>query len=468
MSVWQVYSLIMVEFIAEYSIFCVLFFRKLAHRRHFWVRAPLFIAAIFALGIPVAFLYHIPLGNYADCLGNTVWGRVLIYTFLFAMFALFSWRCYNERFTKILFICSMAYAAQNLAYKAYLIFWTIGDQCGWYNGWGSMFTVWYRLMYYAIFLTLTAAIYFLYIRRTMDKLQGNELNTKMFVIVVIILAVTVLLCSLEDVNFARLSVERENHFLEPVYYALRQTGNAFSVICCLVILLLSSKAIVENKLLQELEYLKYTVRQGEMQYRISKDSIERINIKCHDIKYKLDALAAQSGISVESLKDLRDSISIYDARLETGNRLLNVLITEKSLYCEQNGINLSCMIDGEKLEFMETGDLYCLFGNIIDNALEAVKEISDNERRVISLVVKSKDDLILVQEENYFNGSLDFEDGLPVTTKSDKENHGFGMRSLRMIVKKYGGELNAYATNNVFHINIIFSRPRKAAETAAP
>ena len=191
---------------------------------------------------------------------------------------------------------------------------------------------------------------------------------------------------------------------------------------------------------------------------MSKDSIELINIKCHDIKYKLDALTAQGGMTPEAVKELRDSIAIYDSKTETGNQLLNILITEKSLYCEQNGINLSCMIDGVKLDFMETGDLYCLFGNLIDNALEAVKEIEEKERRVINLMVKSKDNLLLVQEENYYNGTREFEDGLPLTTKKDKNSHGFGMRSLRMIVKKYGGELAAYVSDDIFHLNIIFSR----------
>ncbi len=462
MTVWQIYRFIIIEFIVEYAVFCILFFLRLSRRRLFWVRAPLSLAGIFALGIPLAFLYSVKLGEYADCLGNTITGRVAIYFMLFMAFVLFSWLCFDEKFVKILFICSMAYATQNLSYKLYLVIWTIGEQCGWYNNWGDMFEVYYRLMYYAIFAVCVTGIYFAFIRRVTKKLQGKELNYRMLILVFLVLSVTIILCSLDDVCFAHLSVERENHFDMEIYYVMRQTSNAFSIVCCTIILLLSSKTIVQNELQREVEFLRYTVRQGEMQYAISKDSIERINIKCHDIKYKLDALAAQGGISAESLKNLRDSIEIYDARLETGNRLLNVLITEKSLYCEQNGINLSCMVDGSKLEFMETGDLYCLVGNIIDNALEAVKRIAENERRVINLVVKAKDDIIIVQEENYFNGTLEFYDGLPVTTKADKENHGFGMRSLRMIVKKYGGELNAYATDdNVFHINVIFGTPNK-------
>ena len=347
---------------------------------------------------------------------------------------------------------------QNLAYKIYLIIWTAGEQLRLYDNWGNKFDLYYRLIYYSVFAVCAVVFWFVFIRRITAKLENRKLNYRMLVITVLVLGITVLLCSVEDLYFAELSVWRENRFDEYVYFVLRETGNAFSVVCCIIVLLLASKSIIENALLQELEYLKYTVRQGERQYQMSKDSIELINIKCHDIKYKLDALTAQGGMTPEAVKELRDSIAIYDSKTETGNQLLNILITEKSLYCEQNGINLSCMIDGVKLDFMETGDLYCLFGNLIDNALEAVKEIEEKERRVINLMVKSKDNLLLVQEENYYNGTREFEDGLPLTTKKDKNSHGFGMRSLRMIVKKYGGELAAYVSDDIFHLNIIFSR----------
>jgi hypothetical protein len=239
-------------------------------------------------------------------------------------------------------------------------------------------------------------------------------------------------------------------------YVLRQSGNVFSVLCCMIVLALISSAAEELNLKREVEYLQYAVRQGERQYEISKDTIDMINVKCHDIKYKLGSVLSAGVPSAKAIDDLNESISIYDSRIETGNRLLNVLLTEKSLYCEQNNIRLSCMADGSKLSFIEDGDLYCLFGNMVDNALEAVKSIGEKERRVVNIVVKTKNDMLIVQEENYFNGEISFRDGLPVTTKEDKNYHGFGMRSIRMIARKYEGELSAFVADNVFHLNIIF------------
>ena len=267
---------------------------------------------------------------------------------------------------------------------------------------------------------------------------------------------TVVLCSVEDIYFARLSTFRENRFDRWEFLVLRQSGNVFSVICCGIVLLLASKTIESRALEQEVAYLQYAIRQGQWQYEMSKDTIELINIKCHDIKYKLAALAG-GPMGPEAWRDLEKSINIYDIKVETGNKLLDVLLTEKSLYCEQNGIRFSCLVDGEKLSFLEDGDLYCLFGNIVDNALEAVRAVEERQKRVVNLIVRAQGDMVTIQADNYYQGDLTFRDGLPLTTKADASSHGFGMRSIRMLVQKYGGAMTASARDGVFHLNILLS-----------
>lgn len=441
--VFRLYAIVIVEFLAELLVFCVLFLRGLPRPRGFWGRLPLSVLLLFALGIPVALFY--------TSFGETVYGRILVYLVLFAALILLAFWCYRS-FYAVLFRCTLAYAAQNLVYKLFLVFWTGGEAFRIFDGWEN-FDLCYRLVYYSFFAFFATVVYFLFVRGITRRLGTCRLDHRMLAITVFVLGITVLLCSFEDVFFAKLSVGRENRFENDVYVVLRQTGNIFSAVCCVIVFLLASKTVVASELSREVEYLRYAIRQGERQYRISKDTIDLINIKCHDIRYKL-ALAAKSG-NAPDLEELKEHISIYDSRIETGSPLLNVLLTEKSLFCEQNKISLSCMIDGGKLSFLEDGDLYCLFGNLLDNALEAVEKISDPERRVVDLTVKAKDGLLLVQEENYFEGELSFRDGLPVTSKGE-DYHGFGMRSLRLIVRKYGGELSAFAQGDVFHLNIIF------------
>lgn len=442
------YRIIIVEFLFEYAVFYVLFLHKFERKSKFALKTLISAVSIAATGFCITFFY--------TAFGGTVWGRVITYFALFVVFTLFAKLCFNEPFSKILFACSMAYAVQNLTYKIYLIFWTVGEYFGMYDGWGDSFNIYYRIFYYSVFAICAVVFWFVFIRKITAKLQIKTIDYKMLLIALAILVITIFLCSVEDIGFAKLCVERENRFELPVFYILRQTGNVFSVVCCIIVLILSSKSLVESELLQEVEYLKYTIKQSERQYQASKESIELINIKCHDIKYKLNALAANGTLTPQAVDELRNSISIYDTKTDTGNRILDVLLTEKKFYCEQDGIIFSYIIDGEKLNFMETSDLYCMFGNIIDNAIQAVKALAEKERKVINVSVKEKGKMLLVQAENYFDGELEFKDGLPVSSKEDKNSHGFGLRSLRLIVKKYGGELNVSVSEGIFHLNIIF------------
>ena len=93
----------------------------------------------------------------------------------------------------------------------------------------------------------------------------------------------------------------------------------------------------------------------------------------------------------------------------------------------------------------------------MDNALESVIKIQEKEKRVINLSVKAVNNMLFIQSENYYTGELQFEEGLPLTTKEDADWHGFGLKSIKMIVQKYGGELSMHAEDGVFHLSILFA-----------
>ena len=69
---------------------------------------------------------------------------------------------------------------------------------------------------------------------------------------------------------------------------------------------------------------------------------------------------------------------------------------------------------------------------------------------------------VFIHCENYFQGELEFQDEIPVTTKPDKDYHGFGIRSIKFVVEKYGGFMTIVPERDVFNINI--SVPLKEAE----
>ena len=199
----------------------------------------------------------------------------------------------------------------------------------------------------------------------------------------------------------------------------------------------------------------------ERQYRLSRENIEAINIKCHDIRHQIRHLA-DSGVVVDGavLADIAREVDVYDSVVETGNEALDTILTEKSLTCSGEGIVLTVMADGAALGFMAPADIYALFGNALDNAIEAVRRVDDPERRTITLSVRRAGGMVAVGVENYFAAEPRFSaDGLPQTSKSDSANHGFGTRSMRAIAQRYGGSLHAGTQDEIFYLNVLLAVP---------
>ena len=205
----------------------------------------------------------------------------------------------------------------------------------------------------------------------------------------------------------------------------------------------------------------------ERQYRLSRENIEAINIKCHDIRHQIRHLA-DGGAAVDRsvLSDIAREINVYDSVVETGNEALDTILTEKSLACSGEGIVLTVMADGSALDFMTPADVYALFGNALDNAIEAVRGVDDEERRTITLSVRRLKRMVAVSVENYYSGVTRFsDDGLPITSKRDRSNHGFGVRSMRAIAERYGGSLHAGVQDGVFYLNVLLAMPETPAST---
>lgn len=129
--------------------------------------------------------------------------------------------------------------------------------------------------------------------------------------------------------------------------------------------------------------LESIIRQERESYKRERSAVEVINIKCHDLKHQLRIL--EKKIDGSELRELKDAVYAYDSVFKTGNNALDAVLYLKSMDCEAKEISITCLADGKLLNFMADSDLYSLFGNILDNAIEAVEHIEDREKRVILL-----------------------------------------------------------------------------------
>ena len=243
----------------------------------------------------------------------------------------------------------------------------------------------------------------------------------------------------------------------PLYYVCK----AYAMLCCFFALWVQVAQKQKLKAQQELSLQQQLWKQQRAQYELSRKNIEVINRKCHDLKHQVSALRSviPEREKENYLDEIERSIQIYDSTIETGSEVLDTVLTEKSLYCEQHQITMTCVADGSKLGFLDGVDVYTIFCNALDNAIESVSRVSDPEKRLIAVSVWSRSDLLLIQFENYFEGSLTFEDGLPVTSKEDQDYHGFGIKSIQYAVEKYDGCMSVCPEGRLFLLRISIPIP---------
>lgn len=229
----------------------------------------------------------------------------------------------------------------------------------------------------------------------------------------------------------------------------------------LLIVLLSFCHVQETDAQKRSEEIAQLLWAEQRRFDNEKQLHEAINVKCHDIRHQIAAIRAQSTDDAyrAELKKIGKLVDIYDATPHSRNAALDVVLANKMLTCNSMNINITCMADGRRLGFVDDCDVYALFGNILDNAIEAVGRVEEPEQRIITLSVENRENFLLIECENYFSGKLVFDDGLPVTTKEDTVNHGFGTHSIRMLTEKYGGSLKLSAQDDIFTLSILLPIP---------
>lgn len=233
---------------------------------------------------------------------------------------------------------------------------------------------------------------------------------------------------------------------------------------CLSMLYVQTELFKKSALEKELLTMNLLWQQQKDQYRLTRENIDLINRKCHDLKHQVKALRhmGDDDNKEKHLKELEQSVQIYDAIVKTGNEVLDTILTEKSLYCEAHGIKISCVVDGNSLKFMDPVDLYSILGNALDNAIEEVSDIRDQQKRLIDVAVFTREKFLVINISNPVEGDLQFKGGLPVTTKADRGYHGFGLRSIRHNVQQYGGYMNVSVKNQSFILKMIIPLPNQA------
>lgn len=233
-----------------------------------------------------------------------------------------------------------------------------------------------------------------------------------------------------------------------------------------VILLFAYKGrICEMNAQKEINSMNAVLKEQYDKYRSYQSGLEMINIKYHDLKHQIAGLRGEMSAEKreEWIKKMEEELETYRPEMQTGNSVLDTIIAGKMMECRRNNIKFTCVADGTQLSFIHVTDLCNIFGNALDNAIEAVSLVRETERRMIHMTVSAQKQFVVIQISNYCEDRPEIVNDLPLTTKEDKKNHGFGVKSINYTVEKYKGHAEYEMKDHWFELKILIpiNRNRK-------
>lgn len=211
----------------------------------------------------------------------------------------------------------------------------------------------------------------------------------------------------------------------------------------------------------ELASIDAQLKSQHQEYLQSKENLDSIGRLAHDLKHQIAALRAQVDPEhmAAGFEQLEASVQQYSAQQHTGNPVLDVILTDKTHTCADKGITFTAVADGKLLDGMSSMDIASLFGNALDNAIEATSKLSDPEKRLIRLALYRQGQFVVLRVENYYDSALKTDtEGNLRTTKKDMRSHGFGVKSIRHIVQQYGGEVTIRTKDHWFTLTALVPR----------
>ncbi len=387
--------------------------------------------AVFAGGILLSFLLPTTptlseqISSFFRLLLGILYPRYLI-LFVYTLFGV--WFALDCSLWEAMFAVSAAYCMQHIIYKLYsglndLLALLIRD--------AAVLHSMYASFRFVISYVCMALFWFLFVRK-LKRLGGFRINSK-YMILLSVAAVTAanILNGIFYVVYLLLSPEELKPLLLIVYFT-------FPMLLCLLCLfgLLDGtyrETLSENFIKSQALYEKL-----REQYQTSKRHADTINIKYHDLKRFLE----NSLFSADAAADIRQAVKQYESLPKTQNNALNIVLAEKLPEMETQRIEFRSNIYAEPLSMLSGTDVYAFFSNLLSNSIEYLKS-NPTEERYIALDIQRSGDMLKIRAENPLSGTVtvDRETGLPETTKRDKENHGFGVQSMRQVMQKYGGNL---------------------------
>lgn len=220
-------------------------------------------------------------------------------------------------------------------------------------------------------------------------------------------------------------------------------------------------ALFQNKTAKEQEAIK-RARMSESKlalFKYTKETYEEIKSIRHDLKrhynylLELNRLRDHQGIE-DYLLDLCSKLSPTNDLYLCDNLILAVALSDMQQKAKQEDIAFSKTITVNTFPFSDS-ELNSVISNVLDNAYEAVSKVTKGEKMITLSIKKINAQEILIYCANTYNKDAYFEIPLLSTIKRDKNNHGYGTKIVKSIVKRYEGTAVYWKDETNFYVKII-------------
>lgn len=236
-------------------------------------------------------------------------------------------------------------------------------------------------------------------------------------------------------------------------------GEAYSnmLLVCSVVLLFTFiiNVFFSNKysrIENEAQQQRMAIYKLETQTRYYEEKMrdeERIKEIYHDMKNHLLLLEEEWGEKNSTgIENLRKEMAQYENYYRTGNKFVDIILKDKLTKATEYGIHIEDLVELIDIDFIEPLDLSTVFGNLLDNAIEACRLIEEPEKRQISISSKRERNLLIISiKNNRVCGNI--------KNAPKKVIHGYGLTNVTAAVHKYGGEIDIMEEEQEFAVNIV-------------
>ncbi len=305
---------------------------------------------------------------------------------------------------------------------------------------GQLFIQWWIYLILIVIRLIVIAICYKAFKNFKYEIQKKDLGVLSFIFLFVFFCFFV-------INYNLLNLNTIEAF--PLY-------GIGSLFCFLFIIqFLYSKNTMYIRELEKENEFKIDKMQRQFEYYQDKQKDEeRIQSIYHDMKNHLLVLEGKESTqeTKKMAKELRKQIEEYENYIHTGNDFLDIIIKDKVKLAKENNIDLTVMIDFSDIDTIEALDISTIFGNGIDNAIEAVEKLPEEKRVILIKAGKINDFVSIVMENNYDEKLVSKNNK---TTKKDTFLHGFGISNIRNATEKYGGTCTITKDKGKFVLKVL-------------